>query len=607
MNPEYSIRDKIRDDLHGLTPSFLRKSKHCEDFTRRGGSANWWRRGGFILITLLLILLQINTTTAQIQIGENVSFGGRINMDMNVYNRFNAPSSRENFRFKVYAQPYFKIKDWDIKMNLLFGDYHKKYKQEFNKFGTTIGNDKYKFHLGHHNLQLSNFSLNGHTILGGGLELYPGKFRFGASYGRFRRDIDPTSFSTTDFVLPSFNRFGVVGKIGIGTKDNFLDVIVLRITDNSSSLSAGNAGTVLPQDNAVLSLHTVQKVFKNKLILEGELALSAFTTDNTNTEKDSSNFKLAKVAGYMLDRNATSEYSKAIQVSITYNNLIQSQKRESYPKMSGFMIKGIYERIDPYYRSMGTYYLRNDLQRVRVTAQMRFLKNKLILVPQVGYENNDLDKVRTTRNKRFLGGLQSTVRINNQTFFNVGYLNFNSALETNTTDSLVLRKVTHNTTFAFTNRHVIKEKKNMLRINLGYQTGKNKTTEANANYLGNFSMRTGYSMTIIDKKLELEPALRVNTYKRQFGGNSARFTPSITAKSKFIDNKMALNYDLAAIIVRIKGTGVANTAIRNQIRWSYRFHKTQSVTFRLGYQQNLINGGSNYSDLQMDLRYAISL
>ena len=49
---------------------------------------------------------------------------------------------------------------------------------------------------------------------------------------------------------------------------------------------------------------------------------------------------------------------------------------------------------------MGTYYLRNDLQRIRFNAQLRFNQNKLIFTPQIGYENNDLDKERIARNKR---------------------------------------------------------------------------------------------------------------------------------------------------------------------------------------------------------------
>ena len=70
---------------------------------------------------------------------------------------------------------------------------------------------------------------------------------------------------------------------------------------------------------------------------------------------------------------------------------------------------------------------------------------------------------------------------------------------------------------------------------------------------------------------------------------------------------MSVNYDLASILVRVKGTGLINTAIRNQLRWNYKIHQKQSLSFRLAHQQNLIKSASNYGDLQMDLRYAITL
>ena len=407
--------------------------------------------------------------------------------------------------------------------------------------------------------------------------------------------------------MPSYNRFGFVGKVGAGTKDNFVDVIILRVEDKAASLAATNSMGVLAQDNAVLSIHTLQKVFKQKLELEGEFAMSAYVTNNQDASEDSSDFEIAKVAGYFLDRNGSTQYAKAMNISVAYNERKLTSEKNANPILNGFMVKAIYDRIDPNYRSMGTYYLRSDLQRIRITAQMRFLKNKLIVAPQIGYENNDLDKTRTAQNKRIIGGLQTTYRVNNNTFLNLGYMNFNSALETNSTDSLILRQVMHNITFSLSNRHEIKENKNNFRFNFSYQTGKNKTTDANSNYLGNLSLRASYAMTIIDQLLILEPSMRVNTYKRMVGGNQLRLTPSLSAKSTFMDKKMSVNYDLASILVRVKGTGLINTAIRNQLRWNYKFHQKQSLSFRLAHQQNLIKSASNYGDLQMDLRYAISL
>ena len=45
-----------------------------------------------------------------------------------------------------------------------------------------------KAHIGYRSISFSKFTLSGHNFLGGGLELNPGIFRFGAVYGRFAKE-----------------------------------------------------------------------------------------------------------------------------------------------------------------------------------------------------------------------------------------------------------------------------------------------------------------------------------------------------------------------------------------------------------------------------------
>jgi len=528
---------------------------------------------------------------------------GRIGLNMNVYKRSKLVSSRETFRIRMYAQPKFKIGEVEISTNILVGDYHKKYAQEFNKFGTSVKYKPLTVHVGHHNLNLSPMTLQGHTILGGGLELNAGIFRFAGTYGRFRRDIDPTMF-TDVFARASYNRWGVAGKVGLGTEDNYVDLIVLRVTDNKESLDSAKAGFTTPAENALLSIATKQRIFK-LLELEGEFAVSAFTNNSREDSDDASSFSVAKTAGYLIDRNATTTYAKSITTAATFRN--NSRTSESGPtSMNGIMVKAIYERIDPDYKSMGAYYLRNDLQRVRLTAQLRFLQNKLVISPQAGYENNDLDKRRSTRAKRFLGGVNASLRIQQSTFITLSYLNFNNAIESNSNDSLLLRKVTHNIQAGIVNKHELAGgKKNVLRANFSYQAGTNKSTDANAAYLGNFNVRASYALNLIEKQLDLEPAIRVNSYKQSFS-TQLRISPSADLRARFMDNKMQLNYHSGVIFTSFKGTGLANTTWRNDFRWVYRFLKKQNVSVRLGYQHNFISGGG-YGDVVMDVRYGITL
>lgn len=557
-----------------------------------------------VCILLIAFLWPIQNASAQIKLGDNAIFGARIGLEMNYYKRTQLINPDDPFRIKLYAQPYFKVKDWDIKLNILAGNYHKKYRQEFNKFGTSIGNDWLTFHIGHHNLQISQFTLNGHTILGGGIELFPSLFRFAGTYGRFRRDIDPTDFMD-QFALPSYNRWGFAAKIGVGNTNNYLDLIVLRVEDKTASLDPANAKGVTPNNNGILSIHSFQKLFKQKLELEGELALSAYTEDMTNQEEDSTNFMLPKIAGYLINKNSTTHYSKAINVSLKYQQY-QSHSTTEKKALSGYFVKAIYERIDPDYKSMGTYYLRNDLQRIRLTAQLRFNQNKVIVSPQLGYENNDLDAKRIARNKRFIGGINTTIRISGSSLISLNYLNFNSALENNTTDSLVLRQINHNAKVSYSNRHQLKGKNAQFQVSAGYQLGKNKTNESNSTYLGSLNFRTAYNFVVIDKLLTLEPAFRINTYKRTTN-HQFRYTPSLAVTTKFMEDKMSLNYNVSAALISFSNGGLTNTTLGNEIRWTYKLSKKQSLSLRLAYLHNFAETGINNGDLRGDIRYNISI
>jgi len=152
----------------------------------------------------------------------------------------------------------------------------------------------------------------------------------------------------------------------------------------------------------------------------------------------------------------------------------------------------------------------------------------------------------------------------------------------------------------------VKDKVNQLQVAAGYQLGKNKNSETNSTYLGSFNGRIAYSMVLKPKVITIMPSVRINTYKRTTG-NQMRFTPAATVKTNFLDSKMKLNYTFSTIIGTFQNFGIANTAIRNDVNWSYRYIKKQSLSLRLIHQQNLIKSSVNYGDFQGDLRWTISL
>lgn len=557
-----------------------------------------------LLTVLFFTILCAGPAHSQIKIGEHATVGGRIGMDLSYYERFNAGKLADPFRVRFYAQPYFKIKDVDIRFNILVGDYHKKYAQEFNKFGTSIRYKWLSAHIGHVNQSMTPLTWQGHTVLGGGIALNPGIFRFSGFYGRFRRDINPNDF-TGVFARASYNRWGAAGKIGVGTDKNFLDIIVLRIADKEGSLQASDAGSLTAAANAVLSLHTKQQMGKH-FEVEAEMALSAITSDVTDTSEAEDGFRFRRIPAYLIDENGSTATSMGLRAAVTYKTG-NRQKAEGSVRMNSLQVSAVYDRTEADYASMAMYYIRNDFQRLRLKAQMRFAQGKLSISPQIGWETADLKKEKLASTQRFIGGLAVMWRINQQTSINGSYLNYNNALESNAADSILQRRISHNAQLSLSNKHKLASgKENQVRAYLGFQQGTTKTSETSSAYLTAFNARVSYAIELVQDRLTLEPAIRLNTYKRQTG-NQVRISPGLYLRSRLLNNKLSVDGSSNAVLATVSGTGLSNTAWRTDVRITYRFVKRQLVSLRLAYQENFTKGLSNVRTFQTDIRYSITL
>ena len=93
-----------------------------------------------------------------------------------------------------------------------------------------------KAHIGYRSISFSEFTLVGHNFLGGGLELNPGLLRFGAVYGRFAKKKLPSVDNPEDSIA-GFSRKGFGLKLGIGRDDNFFDLLLMHIADDTTTLT----------------------------------------------------------------------------------------------------------------------------------------------------------------------------------------------------------------------------------------------------------------------------------------------------------------------------------------------------------------------------------
>lgn len=283
------------------------------------------------------------------------------------------------------------------------------YSQPFNQYGIS---PRYKWatlHGGYRNMSLSKYTMAGVTFLGGGVDLNPGKFRFSAFYGRFARGIEQDSalIATGAVVIPTYERWGYGVKIGIGTDNNHVDLIVTKIADDSNSISLPDNENIRPGDNVCVGLAGKFRIFKKRVVGEFETTISALTNDITA----SGDFEEAAFLKPILEVNLSSTVNPAAFASLTYNSKY-------------FRLGVSSEFIGPAFRTFGMYYIQNDLWRNSIKPSLRLFKGRLNISGSVGYQTDNVVNQKLTTTTRLISSGNASIRLGKSLVLRANYSNF---------------------------------------------------------------------------------------------------------------------------------------------------------------------------------------
>jgi hypothetical protein len=268
------------------------------------------------------------------------------------------------------------------------------YGQPFNQFGLSPQYKWLTVHGGYRTIRFSDFTLAGHTFLGGGVEMNPGKFRFGCVYGRFRDQAQEISPALD--TLNQFSRKGLAMRIGVGNTNNFVDLIVLRIQDDSTSLPEGvNNQNLTAEQNMVLGVNGRIALGK-KFTFETEVAGSAFTTNISAPGIEGSKELPSWLTSSQLIRiNLSSDLNSAIRSSLLFKGKKISTRLE-------------YRRIDPDYKSMGAWYFATDVEQATIAPSFPLFKKKLLLRGSVGIQRDNLRQNKKATTVRAISSVSAS-------------------------------------------------------------------------------------------------------------------------------------------------------------------------------------------------------
>jgi hypothetical protein len=270
-----------------------------------------------------------------------------------------------------------------IPLYLLLSSENDPGRQAFNRLSLTPAWSWGKLHLGNSYLALSDLTLNGQVILGAGVELNPGKFRFAAVAGRADRAVAGDSLARRP---GTFQRRMYAGKIGVGREAGaFLDLNVLYAKDETASRRY--AFGAQPQENLAGSLRGSLFLFAKKLRLNGELAGSGHTRDLRSSRFDHED--VPRFVERIYETHLSSRFGYAYNLSAQW-----------FFKNGG--LRGEASRISPGFMTLGRPYFQNDRAEYSLSPALAFANNKWRFFGAFGLRRDNLahDKLATTNRWR---------------------------------------------------------------------------------------------------------------------------------------------------------------------------------------------------------------
>lgn len=398
-----------------------------------------------------------DSLTVPQKLSRNTKVMGGVDAQFSTYSVSGIQSRRDPYNWSVGGNINFSSYGLELPFSFYFTNQNTSYTQPFNQFGVSPSYKWVKVHLGYRSLAWSDFTLNGHTFLGAGVELNPGILRFGAVYGRFRSAAEPENAMGQ---IPSYRRVGYALRLGFGTDKDHVDAILFHGQDDPTSISTHpDSINIYPGENLTVGLVGRKQIIK-QVSAEMEWARSAYSKDIRSDETilTEGNGVYNSLGGLFTPRS-TSNYNNAYKIGVNWTP-------------SRFKTGVKYRRIEGEYQTMGSYFFQNDLEDITFNLGAPLANNKVNFNGSVGFQRNNLTQDKVSQTSRVIGSANVFWNVSQKFNTGLSYSNFSStlrAVQDQITDSINYYQVS-NTANAFGNYSFgSSEKQQSLMLNLSAQ------------------------------------------------------------------------------------------------------------------------------------------
>jgi hypothetical protein len=525
---------------------------------------------------------------------EPLKISGGLSATTIFYSSTGITARRNPFSYTLAGNVNIRIYGYSIPLSFVVSEKNSQFRQPFNQFGLS---PKYRWatlHLGYRNIRFSPYVLNGHTIYGAGVELNPGKLRFGVMYGRFKRKINIARKVDQPLIdsLNTFSRKGYSVKLGVGSQNTYVDFVFLKVVDDTLSLLSKDwVKATNPQANVAFGISSKIR-FSSKLSFNADAGYSLFTKNIFATKIDDKDVQL--VNKYFVPVNLSSQHYGAYEAGITY------QPSNQFAATIG------YKHIDPGYQTMGVYYMQNDISNFTLKTKSNFWQSKIQINTTIGIESNNLRHLRETTTKRWIGSADLNFAPNKNFGLAANYSNYSinqTGDEVQIADSIKLYQT--NSQIMINPRYMIFGKNAnhvfILVYNNSQLNDKNPITNEFSGFtLNNYMFNYNLNLTKSGLGLSLGYNYAIVKMKQMDNVNTSL---TIGVGKGFFKNKLRLRFS------QLFSSGGQENAkqflLRPSLSGTYKLAKHHNIRFKL-YLKNGSSSTKSFTETSGDFTYSFN-
>lgn len=552
----------------------------------------------FIICCVVFPLSVMAQELSDIKNVKPFAVNGSIGLNTSFYNASGIPNRQSPFAYGVNANATLTL--YGISMPFSFTWYSNDkagFKQPFNQFGISPTYKWLTVHLGYRNVSFSEFTLNGYTFLGVGVEARPGKFRLGAVYGKFNQNSE-YDLAMADSI-PKLTRTGWAAKVGYGTDERFVDISLLRIGDSPKNFvdSLVKPGQPTPAQNLAVGVTSKFKITP-RLFFNLDGSMSFFTHNRKMDQSDSIPHGLLRFADNFITINNTSEYHNAIKAGLSY-------------RFTSLVITSIeYRRIDPGFQSMGSYFFNNDLELITFNQSASFLKNKMNARGSLGLQRDNLDKTKNSTSKRVIGSLSMNYNINQNWGVDASYSNFSTnqrAFKTVQNDSLMVYQVNHNLMLMPRFMKTTETLSHTVILNLNWMMLNDKNTKTSS--MTDTDTKVAmlmYALGLLKQKININVGTNYTNMSNQNYHNQL-IGGTLGVTSMLLEDKLSLNWNNSFMLNKINSEN--GTVFNTGLNVGYRFLPQHSVTLNFNLINNSFSNSTtvpSFNEIRGDIGYVFT-